>query len=301
MNVEFIAPFERAWQRMVRMLFRPFRLKTWLTVGFGAWLSGAGGCGSSFSYRGWSPPSRGGGEGIQGVGRWLEAHLWLVLAVVVPVVVVVLVIAVVWLWLRARGWFLFLDNVAQGRGAIAAPWQRNGGLANSAFLWYLGFGLVTLVAMSLLVLPFALATAYSEGGAPPIGLLLAIVPMAVLIAVVAGCVNLYFFNFVIPIMYREHLRAVPAWGRFLHLLGSNLGSFILYALVSIAVAVGFGLSVLFVGLLTCCIAFIPLLIPFVGTVLLLPAWVTWRAFSLEFIRQFGPDYDLFAPLDVASA
>ena len=43
---------------------------------------------------------------------------------------------------------------------------------------------------------------------------------------------------------------------------------------------------------TCCIA----VIPYVGTVILLPIPVTLGAFSLLFLRQFGPDYDVWAGL-----
>src|SRR5436190_1801578 len=41
---------------------------------------------------------------------------------------------------------------------------------------------------------------------------------------------------------------------------------------------------------TCCIA----AIPYIGTVILLPVFVLLRSFSLLFLRQFGPDYDIWA-------
>ena len=294
MSVEFIAPFERAWARMLRLLFRPFELRTWLLIGFSAWLGGAGGCRGSVSSRGWSPTATDVGGDMDRVGSWLGSHLWLVLAIVVPVIVVVVVVALVWLWLRAHGWFVFLDNVVRERAEIAAAWSANSSLANSAFLWNIGFGFAVLIAMCLLILPVVFAALSAAAGAPPIGLLLTVVPMVVLIAVVAGCVKLFFTSFVIPIMYRHRLKAVPAWGRFLVLLRSRIGSFALYVVVAILAAVGFGMTVVLAGFLTCCIAFIPLLIPYVGTVILLPAWVTWRAFSLEFLAQFGSEFDLLA-------
>ena len=39
MNVSYTMPLQQSWARMVRMLFRPFRLESWLTVGFAAFLS----------------------------------------------------------------------------------------------------------------------------------------------------------------------------------------------------------------------------------------------------------------------
>jgi hypothetical protein len=43
-----------------------------------------------------------------------------------------------------------------------------------------------------------------------------------------------------------------------------------------------------------------MIIPYVGTVVTLPIWYTLRAFSLEYLAQFGPEYDLF-PEPVAEA
>jgi hypothetical protein len=48
-------------------------------------------------------------------------------------------------------------------------------------------------------------------------------------------------------------------------------------------------------LATCCIA----LIPYIGTVILLPLVVCLRAFGLRFIRQFGSDYDVWAAMPEA--
>jgi hypothetical protein len=46
--------------------------------------------------------------------------------------------------------------------------------------------------------------------------------------------------------------------------------------------------------LTCCIV----ALPYVGTVILLPFYVTYRIFSLEFLSQFDPDFDLFTPAEL---
>jgi len=48
--------------------------------------------------------------------------------------------------------------------------------------------------------------------------------------------------------------------------------------------------VIFAGLVTCCIGWLLLVIPYIGTVVTLPFWYTLRAFSLEFLGQFGPEY-----------
>ena len=50
-----------------------------------------------------------------------------------------------------------------------------------------------------------------------------------------------------------------------------------------------GIVVAALCLVTCCIV----LIPYVGTVILLPAWVLYRIYSVEFLAQFHPDFDVF--------
>jgi len=48
-------------------------------------------------------------------------------------------------------------------------------------------------------------------------------------------------------------------------------------------------------LVTCCIAGCLFALPYLGTVFLLPILVFERAYSLHYLAQFGPDYDVFAP------
>jgi hypothetical protein len=53
------------------------------------------------------------------------------------------------------------------------------------------------------------------------------------------------------------------------------------------------ICIIILGLLTCCLGFILLIIPYIGSVITLPISYTFRAFSLEFLEQFGPEFKLF--------
>jgi hypothetical protein len=55
-----------------------------------------------------------------------------------------------------------------------------------------------------------------------------------------------------------------------------------------------------VVLVTCCCAGCLLLLPYLGTVLLLPVLVFKRAYPLYFLAQFGPEYDVFPPPSAAA-
>ncbi len=101
-------------------------------------------------------------------------------------------------------------------------------------------------------------------------------------------------QFVVPIMAKHHLTATAAWRRFLPLLRANAGGFALYVIVTLAVWMVVGMAVLFAGCMTCCIGFILLAIPWLGTLPLLPALLFFRLLSVHYLAQLGPEYDLFA-------
>jgi hypothetical protein len=74
------------------------------------------------------------------------------------------------------------------------------------------------------------------------------------------------------------------------LIAIHPGEIVLYCLFLVVLVIATGLISCFAICATCCIA----AIPYVGTVILLPVVVLLQAFSLSFIRQFGPDYDVWA-------
>ena len=57
----------------------------------------------------------------------------------------------------------------------------------------------------------------------------------------------------------------------------------------------FVFSVIAAGIVPCCIGWILLVIPYIGTVVTLPAWYRFKAFSIEFLAQPGVEYNAFPP------
>jgi hypothetical protein len=68
------------------------------------------------------------------------------------------------------------------------------------------------------------------------------------------------------------------------------GPFVLFVLFGIALAVGVVIVGTMVACFTCCIGGLP----YISTVLLLPAIVWLAAFRLMFLRQFGDQYDAWS-------
>jgi hypothetical protein len=301
MTIRYFDPLGRGFQRMKQALFQPFAARKWFVVGFTAFLAGLTDCHGG--------GNGGGGRHRMGRGDWDDliyfprhAYAWLVdnpgwflLILFGLVVLIVLVILVT--WLSSRGKFMFLDNVVHDRAQVAAPWYEFRTQGNSLFLWaitvgFLVFGVIVVylvMSYSVLLGVYELSWEPSALIVPGILLLLGLIAIIVL----ARYLDLLLVDFVVPLMYRSKLRVLAGWRAFLPLFGSHLLYFIgygfFYALLSFLIVVG----VLAGVLLTCCLGLIVLIIPYINAVALLPISYTLRAFSVEFLEQFGPEYKIF--------
>ena len=101
-------------------------------------------------------------------------------------------------------------------------------------------------------------------------------------------------DFTIPIMYLRFCSCTEAWSQFLQILLSRKAAFALYLLFQIVITMVIAAIVIALMLGTCCCAAIFLIIPYISTVLMLPLLVFKRAYSLYYLRQFGPSFDVFA-------
>ncbi|MBD3237714.1 MAG: hypothetical protein GF330_13505, partial [Candidatus Eisenbacteria bacterium] len=298
-SVRYVDPLARAWARSKGLLFRPFSFSLWFVLGFTAWLArlweNAGFWGSK-SWResiqvhdqDWGTHFHGHGDvdltemlGISGLAAGL----------VLLLIVGALVLAILIAWLSSRGEFMFLDNIVHLRSRISEPWRRLGRLADSLFLWRLAVQIAGGLLALMLILPGALMIAgIATGGAwRGVGVLgvivLGLVGLAVAIA--AALVNFWTDHCVVPIMYRYDLRILDGWRRFLPLLSAHPGSFVLFGLFYLVLSIAYGIAVFAFGLLTCCVGWLIVGIPYLGTVAQLPIFVTARALGPEFMAQFG--------------
>ena len=205
-------------------------------------------------------------------------------------VCLVLLLIVLCAWLRARGRFILVDCIVRNRAAVAEPWKEFRAEGDSFFLFSLLIALVVvpviLITGLVLIVPFIPGRGQAEPGvAFWIGISLTAFISVCLIVVWALASQL-----MVPIMYRQRCRASVAFARAVGLVSSHPGPILLYVLFFMLLAVAAVMISCAVTCATCCIA----AIPYVGTVILLPISVTLGAFSLLFLRQFGPDYDVWA-------
>lgn len=300
-SIRYWLPLERAFDRMRRILFEPFDLVTWMVLGFSAWLatlgSGSGG-GGNF---GGAPSDV--GDAFGNAASSLFDNMFLLGLVGMAGIVVLALIAAL-LWLSSRGKFIFLDNVVHERAEISNPWRQYKGLGNSLFLWRVAFvGIVIAVLAAGALIP-AIPAALVSGGSFEDLSIFAMTSWGVFfglivfgVVVISLFVSLFLDAFVVPIMYRFDLSATQAWKNLLPWLKAHPGHFILYGFFVLLLTLGFAVVSMLACLLTCCIA----ALPYIGTVVLLPLWVTYRYLSLEWLAQFDPGFDVFTPLVTAEA
>jgi len=301
MTIGYLAPLGRAWQRARDMLFRPFSLATWLVVGFSAWLAGlmdgAGGGGFPRPHQGWRWHQADLENPLREAWSWLSQKPDMVMLIGAGIAAA-LVLMVALLWISSRAKFIFLDNVVHRRARVVEPWRRFQRLGASLFLWRLGFFLVVLTflaaAAGLLLAMSGGVSGLGFGSPRAISLTVIGLGLMVLLGVGTAYVALFVDSFVVPLMAREDVTATEAWAVLLPWVEARLGAFMVYGLFVAGWWILVGLAVVVVGLLTCCVGYVVVMLPYVGTVALLPAWVTYRAFSLEFLAQFDPRLDLLA-------
>lgn len=298
MPISFGLVLQQSWSRMVRMLFRPFRIEAWLTLGFASFLAGNfGRPGGGMSWRDHGHfPER--SEAAHRVASFL-LHPWggaLFIAAVVSCVLAALLLA----WLVSHGKFVFLDNAVRERAAIIEPWKRTSRMANSLFLFAVVFafacaGLFFSISMPV-VIPVLRAIDAGSGWRDLIPLIAVwwVLVMAPLLLVL-GMTVLFLDQVVVPIMHRDQIGAMAAWGRFFTLFRSRPLELIGFALLYFALSIAAAIAIVFAGFSTCCVGFIVLAIPYVNSVLLLPLHLTLRGLGPDFLAQCGPEWKLVGP------
>jgi MFS family permease len=298
MNITFIDPLSRGWGRMKKALFQPFDISKWFVVGFTAFLAGLTEC-----HKGGNC-STGGGDYEFGdvldfpyiAWEWLMDHPGWFMLILFGVVASTLFIILL-TWLSSRGKFMFLDNVVHDRAQVVKPWYDFRKQGNSLFLWRLCFGFIFLTLFILfLVQCFMIATDIYEGNYPPgipTLLIIGMVFFALFLFIITSYISLFLNDFIVPIMYKNTLTTNQAWGRFLSLFTRYWLYFILYGLFVFVLNIVVIICVILAGIFTCCLGFLLLIIPYIGSVVTLPISYTFRAFSLEFLEQFGSEFLFF--------
>ena len=293
-KIEIFEPFGAAYELMKRILFQPFDFAKWCVIGFAAFLSGSWGSGFQFRF-----PAK---------GTWnfrsisydnlstSDSFPFRLLPFIIAISILILIVVVVFMWIRARGRLIFTDCVVKNRAAIVAPWNEYRREGNS----FLFFSIAVMFVGLLILVAFVLLIVGSKGLFSHSKLTTELHTGAVFVFVVVGLIWLAFSvffavvtQFMIPVMYRRRCLALEAFFDVSRLILARPGPIILYVLFGIVVVLAFLITSTIISCLTCCIA----ALPYISSVVFLPAFVWLLAFKLLFLRQFGPEYDVWATAD----
>ncbi len=300
MSISYSHPLSLGWGRMKKALFQPFDITKWVRIGFTAWLAGLADCSSG---------SGGSNSGRNNNFEWddffnfpqtawdwlIDNPLWFNL--IILGVVLLFIIGTVIIWISSRGKFMFLHNVANNKDEISIPWHEYRKQGNSLFVWRFFFGwFVFAVFVLFLIYCFVTAKGLYFVDAPDVAIFSTIAGMILVligIGIVFGYISCFLNDFVVPIMYKYKIGILKGWAKFLGLFSKKFGSFIIYGLFLFVLGIAVVIAIIFFALLTCCIGLLLIAIPFIGAVILLPVSYTFRAFSIEFLAQFGDEYNVF--------
>jgi hypothetical protein len=295
--ISVIDPVGQAIEHVKLMLFRPFDLSKWFLIGFCAWLAqlgqgGGGGGGNGWHDNNFEP-------GFNAIKENFFAHLAIIVLVAAIIIPIVIIIMVALCWLRSRGQFMFVHCVAGNKAEVAVPWNKFAKHGNSLFLFRIIIGFIGFLAIGIPVAGAVISgIAIGVTGFNPAAIigLVGAVFVTLVVAFLFGLVAKFTTDFVVPIMFLQTESVVTAWKQCLTLITANKGQIALYILFQIVIlmligAISFGICL--VGCCLCC-SCILLFIPYIGTVILLPLIAFKRAYSLFFLRQFGPQFDVFS-------
>ena len=244
-----IDAFSPAIARVNSMLFNPFRLGTWIKMGFIGLLGGGL---ATFSlngnFRGGIPPQLPRGEFPS--DPWYEIqkavrsiHLANYIHLIEFVFIVVIVIALIFLYLNSRFRFVLFDSVISGQPTVGRGWRRYASQANRYFGFWLVFRLVMWATMALII-GMPLWNAYKSGvfsGDNSIAALFQLLGSVALGAIAAGAcfaiVSTLMKDFIMPIMALDDFQLGDAWSALWRVIASEPAAWMGYLGMKVVFAI----------------------------------------------------------------
>jgi hypothetical protein len=294
----------QAVERSKQLLFQPLKPERWFALGLTVFLAQCGeynfnpmqAPGMPFGSGGppFPKPSSGGvGAGLQKMiddtVRAFYDELALYVTLLSAGVLVTIGLGILIIWFSSRAKLMLVESVVYGRIDLGQQWARAAELGMSVLkfrlLLQLGGGFLGLGALALGVVT-GLADFQAGHFSGPHALIgYALFGFATLaIGVPIAFTVLLFDDFVLPLMVVRNVRVSEAWRMCRReVLSGHWGDLLLFYVLRVLLAFGVAIAVWVLNCVTCCL----ISIPYVSSVVLLPVFVFWRAFSLYFMEQLG--------------
>jgi hypothetical protein len=260
-----------AMARVDAMLFHPFRLSTWLKLGFiGLLGGGVARFSGNFNFHGPMVPPRGSGQHsgmpddpFGAIQRAIHSvHIADYAHIIMAVLITILVVALIFLYLFCRFRFVLFDSVISGDAVVGRGWRQYAPQANRYFGFWLVYSVVKLAVMGFIV-GAPLWHAYKSGVFSSDNSLFALFEILASIALgvlaaalVFAAISTLMKDFIMPIMALDDLTLGDSWTALWRVIASEPGAWAAY--------LGLKLVLTIVGAIVMAIA---------GAIALLPALV----------------------------
>ncbi len=295
-----------AGRRMRAMLFRPFDLPRWFSLGFCAWLAmTGGGCQTGPNWRQVQSRIETGEAPLAVLSdqfqMLLDSHPLLTAGLSMAYlgsILIGLALAVFFCWLRARGSLMVLHRLHVPSAGIGESWRVAGLSSTPLFWWRLGLG----VTCGLILLGILVGAVGSVGLSVVrqrswTAIMAAVTPMwlAVWCGMFGSVAFMWMllsslgYHFLEPVMYWRRVGVRDAWAVLGDFWRQYPGALVRFCLcLPVWRFLLAGALMLFVGF-TCCLGLVLLLLPFIGAVVLLPFTLFHRGLGRDFLASWRPD------------
>ncbi|HZS29138.1 MAG TPA: hypothetical protein VFB76_18065 [Candidatus Angelobacter sp.] len=253
-----------AFSRVGTILFKPFRLGTWIKMGFIGLLGGGL---ATFSmnmnfHAPIMPPRDSHGDfpsdllyeiqrAIHSVH--LENYLHTHFHIIVAVLALIIAISLIFLYLFCRFRFVLFDSVISSQPTVKRGWRQYASQANRYFGFWLAFRIVTLASM-VFIIGVPLWHAYKSGAFSGDGSIASLFHMLASIALSAfaavavfAIVSTLMKDFIMPIMALDGLLLGDAWSALWRVIASEPGAWLGYLGMKVVLAIGAGIALAIAG------------------------------------------------------
>ncbi len=276
-----------------RQLFQPYRFGRWARMAVILFLTGefpGGGGGGAHIPVQWTNPHQRRDllqtAGVDPFSAWREY-----LPFIVAGILLLVALGLLWAYAASVFRFVLLDAVLTNRCELRAGWRRWKVPGKSFFLWCIGFGLIVLLALTVLVVgPVLLAWQAEFFRNPREHLLLlifggfAVLFLFFALLLTSAVVFVFAKDFVIPIMALENLSTTDAWDRLLPMLRVEKAAYAVYVLMKMVLAVGSAIAFGILNILATLVLLIPTAV--VGVVLFFigkAAGLSWNPATISIV------------------
>jgi hypothetical protein len=258
--------FSPAMARVNTMLFKPFRLSTWLKMGLIGLLGGGVARFSGMNFRGplfppsHTPSGRMPDDPLAVFQAWLQSiHVADYLHVITTALIIGVAIVLVFIYLFCRFRFVLFDSVITQQAVVGRGWRLYASQANRYFGFWLVFRLVNFGVIALII-GVPIWHAYKNGALSGDGSLLVLLKLLASIALGAIAASIVFAiistlmkDFIMPIMALDDLALGDAWSALWRVIASEPGAWAGYLGMKLVLTIGTAIALGIASI----IAFIP--------------------------------------------